>query len=162
MTGTIVGARVGPEMFDFGAAVLPDRAGDVFLTAPPVLKRALAMTAYTMWRESGYPSGPSHIRLCDRLRSPRPGDLCFVPDALRGDDDDDRFAQGFGYLVVARTEPHYTAEQWARVGRNYLGEPCPADAVFYIQHAGDGIARWENATCLVIAHTEAIAAELRE
>jgi hypothetical protein len=144
----------GPAPHDLSDVPRPDRQDDPILAADDAVRQVIAVTAYQAWRLSGSPAAPIGRWLSDRTRNPRPGDLCFIPDALARHDATIQ-RQGFGYLLVARLEPCYTAEDWQKVADQYEGDSCPLERVFYLQYGPrlEDVCRWENATCQAIPYT---------
>lgn len=122
---------MGAETMDRPVGVYRGDDPLVDLALPIAVRDAIAQAAYQSWRQAGYMTAPCGRRFSDRIHHPRPGDLVYVPDSFRRDEDTRR--KGFGYLIAVRNEP-------------VVGE------VFYIQYgqSADDVCEWGNARLMVV------------
>ena len=139
-----------------------DRSDDPLLSLDDATDPFRTLIARSQWYfnfVTGMPHAPIHKRWSERMYNPRSGDLVYVPDRIlggpRGGDLKTRM-QSFGYYVLGRMEPAYSAEDWEQVKDEYDGAPCPTEDVFYVQYgpSPEDVCRWGNATCHVIATAE--------
>jgi hypothetical protein len=95
-------------------------------------------------------------RMCDRLRSPEPGDLVVTAEVMHGRRDPDSRLKGLGIYLGSRTEWELTDAQWeaykAEDGCGLTDEDRVTDDVFYIQYGPDpgDICRWHNSSAVVL------------
>lgn len=137
-----------------------NRTGDPLLTADQAVRDTIVQIAYNAWRLTGYPTAPIGQALADRIHHPQPGDLVYIPDSRRRDND--TRLKGFGYLVSTRTEWLHDDAIWAEISWQYDGEPRPTDDVFYIQYdaGADFLCRWTNASCHAIPYGDTLCADV--